>query len=181
MRLVTMLSAIVVASAAFSPTAHADTLPVGTYYVSGHTVTTTIHASPDQGTLTGTLNFSTSSVLTSANLLFQDTTDGLSFAFTVPGLTTYTPGAHTFSATIYNASNPSLEYFFSVVTGTGNGGYALSCGVDCDTDALVPNASGMQLSEEIQGTISPVPEPSTFALLGTGLAAIAGAVRRRVR
>ncbi len=179
MRLITILPALLVASAAFS-SAHADTLPAGTYSVSGHTTTTTIHASPDQGTLTGTLTFAANSSLTAANLLFQDTTDGLNFTFTVPGLTTYTPAAQTLSATIFNASNPSIEYFFSILIGS-TGVYQLSCGVDCDSDALIPNASGQQLNEEVQGTISPVPEPSTLALLSTGLLAAAGAVRRRVR
>lgn len=180
MRLVQLLPALLAASAALSP-AFADTLPVGMYSLSAQTTTTTIHASPDQGTLTGTLTFSTSSVLTMANLVFHDTTDGLNFTFTVPGLTTYTPAAHLLSANVYNATDPTSLYAFSISTQPGGNVFTLTCGTDCDTDASVPNSTGSQkLNEELTGTISPVPEPSALLLVGTGILAAAGALRRRL-
>ena len=180
MRLIPLLPATLAAAAAFS-TAYADTLPAGMYSLVAHTTTTTIHASPDQGTLTGTLTFAADSNLTFANLIFHDTTDGMSFSFTVPGLTTYTPAAHTLSANIYNASDPAIQYAFSISTLAGSGIFPLTCGVDCDTDAQIPSSDGRQLlNEELTGTITPVPEPSALALVGTGLLAGVGILRRRI-
>lgn len=180
MRLVKLLPAILVASAALSP-AHADTLPVGLYSISAHTVTTTIHASPDQGTLTGTLNFSGTSVLTAANLLFADSTTGLNYTLTAPGPTTYTPAGHLLSATLYNASSPStIMYYFSVNTNATGPIFRLTCGTDCDTDfVLLDNGGRLLLNEELQGTITPAPEPSALLLVGTGLLAAVSVVRRR--
>lgn len=161
----------------------ADTLPVGTYSLSAQTTTTGIHQSQDQGTLSGTLVFSASSVLTFANLVFNDTTDGLAFTFTVPGVTTYTPAAHLLDAIVYNAGNPNIRYYFSVSTNTTLSTFRLTCGTDCFTDAIIPDSTGRStLNEELGGNITPTtvtPEPSSLLLLGTGVLAAASTVRRK--
>ena len=50
-------------------------------------------------------------------------------------------------------------------------------------DALLERSSGADVVEDVTITITPVattPEPSTFVLLGTGVLAVAGAVKRRL-
>jgi hypothetical protein len=88
--------------------AHATPLPVGTYDLSASTTTMGIHASPDQGTMAGTLTFDGSSFITSAHLDFNDVTSGIIFTFTNVGPTTVDALHHSVNATVTNAIDPSI-------------------------------------------------------------------------
>ena len=159
---------------------YADPSPVGLYTVyavpgSG------IHLSPDTGFMSGTLTFNASSILVSANLVFDDTTINEDIPFSVVGPTTFNSGLRTESAVITDPSNPSDYFQFSIFTITlPNGVFPLGCGVDCEPGTFYNNGT-MNVDEMLVGDITPTPEPTSFVLLGTAAlgAFQAGLLRRK--
>jgi hypothetical protein len=159
--------------------AHAAALPVGTYTLAG-VPGTGIHTSLDAGTLSGTMTFDAGSDITAANLTFFDTTSGLAFTFTQVGPTDIDIPGETLSALISNGINPAINFDFSIrIPGLSNGTFVLNCGTDCDPAAQINDGSG-NINEEFTGTISPIPEPASLVLLGSGTVALLGAFRRRI-
>jgi hypothetical protein len=162
--------------------AQATSLPVGTYTLNASTPTSGIHSGSDQGTVTGTLIFDAASNITFANLAFDDTTSGKIFTFTNPGPVTIDIPPGLLSATIYNALDPNQLFAFSIrVPSNPSGSFTLTCGTDCDNWMLVDDGGKDLVYVEVTGAVSPAPEPSTLALMGTGTLAAIGSLRQRLQ
>jgi hypothetical protein len=156
--------------AILTPSVSATPLPIGVYTLSADTPTSGIHSGSDIGTLTGTLTFDAASNLIAANLVFDDMTSGKTFSFTNPGPTSILMPPGLLGATIYNAADPNELYQFSIrLPSNPSGAFTLNCGTDCDTWMLVNDGGPILTYVEVAGTITPVAEPSSLMLFGTGL------------
>jgi len=117
-------------------------------------------------------------ILTIGGFTFTGTTFGSGNVPGTPVILTYDPTANTTSATVNvlgTVTGPGL------VGGKFTGSYTTQFpGIDPVT-LQAQIESGTVLSKSISATfiVSSVPEPATVALMGTGLIALFGAVRRR--
>jgi hypothetical protein len=160
-------------------------LPVGAYTL---TAMTENNPGVDVGTVSGKLFFDDSSKLTFADIAFNDFTIGKIFTFTVPGpsfvmTSPEITGAEVFNEVDPNPTRPELRQYFDLFVGfpsDPSGIFALSgCGVPrpCGTVMHI-DLGGLGLTfVRVRGEITPIPEPGTFMLLGTGALAIFGSRR----
>ena len=183
MRKLLCLGFALAALASFTASANATSLPVGTYTLSAFTPTSGIHSGSDVGTVSGTLIFDAASNITFASLAFDDMTSNKVFTFTNPGpVTIINVGfPHLLNATIFNAIDPNQLFAFSIrIPSNADNTFTLTCGVDCDNSMLVDDGGKNLTYVEVQGDITPVPEPAPLMLLGTGSLAVLGSLRRRI-
>jgi hypothetical protein len=182
MRKLLPLRLALVSFALLEARAQATSLPVGTYTLNASTPTSGIHSGSDQGTVTGTLIFDAASNITFANLAFDDITSGKIFTFTVPGAVTIATPPGLLSANIFNAVDPNQLFAFSIrIPSNPDGSFTLTCGTDCANWMLVDDGGKDLVYVEVTGAISPVPEPSSLALLGAGTLVVVGTLRCRLR
>jgi hypothetical protein len=146
-------------------------LPVGDYTLTGETDT------PGHlGTVTGRLFFEDSSRLTYAYIEFTDLTLDKVLTFTVPGPSFIMTTPEIAGAEVFNSDDHDQVFdLFVQYPSDPSGIFSLShCGL------LIPCGTNMQINADVppftnihvEGEITPIPEPSSFMLLGTGALAI---------
>jgi PEP-CTERM motif-containing protein len=153
------------------------------YPVGGYNLTAvTDNPGEDVGTVSGRLFFDASSNLTFADIAFNDLTIGKTFTFTNPGPSFIMTSPEITGAEVFNAVDP--DQYFDLFVGfpsDPSGIFALShCGVP------MPCGTFMQINADVPprtfihvtGEITPIPEPGSLILLGTGALAVFGFRRR---
>jgi hypothetical protein len=160
------------------PLAYNPQPPLGYYPVGAFTLSAVTYPGYDVGTVSGRLFFDVSSNLIFANIAFNDLTVGKVFTFTNPGPKFLMTSPEIVGAYVFNALDPNQ--YFSLILGFPHdsaGVFALSiCGVPypCGTYMQIDTGGPRLTTVRVQGNISPVPEPGTLILLGTGALAVFG-------
>jgi hypothetical protein len=136
------------------------------------------------GSLSGTNRLGTFSLAT-APLQAVAGSFTLNVTFTVPSGITGGQGA-TYTATIQGSVSPNVgqggvnvtfanpSQVFTFNNGTTSGSFTLTV-----ANVFVQSGQTANLTAGITGSQSPIPEPATMLLLGTGLAGVAAKVRKR--
>jgi hypothetical protein len=171
------LSLGLICFASFNNAAARTLYPVGAYTLTAQSADV---PGEDVGTVSGRLFFDNSSTLTFADITFNDLTLDTVFTFNAPGPTFIMTTPEITGAEVFNAVDPNLT--FDLIVGfpsDPSGVFALShCGVPNPCGTILSLAPFTHHVVHVVGEITPIPEPGSFILLGTGTLAVFGSRRR---
>jgi hypothetical protein len=189
MRLIAKLFPVAIACLLISSSAvaHADsTYDIGTTHVFFGTASGTI-----TGTGTSITGFDVTTSISINTYVFDSSMAGNTDSFRLSDTTlqdgtpvnvlTLSNGTDTFSFNVTGDFTSGLMYVAGGTDAFDNGNDIGNFGSANTTDRFLTAVTSDDLSLTLQPAASPIPEPSSFVLMGTGLLGFCGALRRRLR